>query len=176
MLSQNLEKTLHHALAASAERRHEYATLEHLLFALCDDADAIAVMRACNVDIEQLRTTVRDFLNDELTELVSPTGEDPKPTAGVQRVVQRAANKLAPAAIAAPTGASAHKGTRKILLEGNEGYVDAQIFERNALAPGQVVRGPAIIEQTDTTTLVEPGWRAEVAANEVLILTLEKPA
>ena len=72
MLSQNLEKTLHHALAAAAERRHEYATLEHLLIALCDDADAVAVMRACNVDIEQLRTTVREFLNEEMSELVSP--------------------------------------------------------------------------------------------------------
>src|SRR3954463_8748745 len=91
MLSQNLEKTLHHALAAAAERRHEYATLEHLLIALCDDADAVAVMRACNVDIEQLRTSVREFLNEELGELVSPMGEDPKPTAGFQRVVQRAA-------------------------------------------------------------------------------------
>ena len=91
MLSQNLEKTLHHALAAAAERRHEYATLEHLLIALCDDADAVAVMRACNVDIEQLRTTVREFLNEEMSELVSPLGEDPKPTAGFQRVVQRAA-------------------------------------------------------------------------------------
>jgi ATP-dependent Clp protease ATP-binding subunit ClpA len=91
MLSQNLEKTLHHALAAAAERRHEYATLEHLLIALCDDADAIAVMRACNVDIEQLRGTVRQFLNDDLNDLVSPMGDDPKPTAGFQRVVQRAA-------------------------------------------------------------------------------------
>jgi len=91
MLSQNLEKTLHHALAAAAERHHEYATLEHLLFALCDDTDAIAVMRACNVDIEQLRNSVRDFLNEDLRDLVSIANEDPKPTAGFQRVVQRAA-------------------------------------------------------------------------------------
>ena len=91
MLSQNLEKTLHHALAAAAERRHEYATLEHLLMALCDDTDAIAVMRACNVDIDQLRDTVRQFLTDELSDLASPVGGDPKPTAGFQRVVQRAA-------------------------------------------------------------------------------------
>ncbi|MGE4064806.1 MAG: ATP-dependent Clp protease ATP-binding subunit ClpA [Rhodospirillaceae bacterium] len=91
MLSQNLEKTLHAALAAASDRRHEYATLEHLLIALCDDVDAVSVMRACNVDVDQLRNTVRDFLNDELTELVSPLGEDPKPTNGFQRVVQRAA-------------------------------------------------------------------------------------
>jgi len=91
MLSQNLEKTLHIALAAAAERRHEYATLEHLLFALCDDTDAIAVMRACNVDIDHLRNTTRQFLNEDLSDLVTPLGEDPKPTAGFQRVVQRAA-------------------------------------------------------------------------------------
>jgi ATP-dependent Clp protease ATP-binding subunit ClpA len=91
MLSQNLEKTLHAALAAAAERRHEYATLEHLLISLCEDVDAVAIMRACNVDVDLLRNTVRDFLNEELTELVSPLGEDPKPTNGFQRVVQRAA-------------------------------------------------------------------------------------
>ena len=91
MLSQNLEKTLHHALAAAAERRHEYATLEHLLLALCDDTDAIAVMRACNVDIEHLRDIVRQFLNEDLRDLVSLSSDDPKPTAGFQRVVQRAA-------------------------------------------------------------------------------------
>jgi ATP-dependent Clp protease ATP-binding subunit ClpA len=91
MLSQNLEKTLHHALAAAAERRHEYATLEHLLIALCEDTDAIGVLRACNIDIEQLRDIVRQFLNDDLRDLVATSGEDPKPTAGFQRVVQRAA-------------------------------------------------------------------------------------
>ena len=91
MLSQNLEKTLHHALAAAAERRHEYATLEHLLVALCDDTDAIAVMRACSVDIEQLSDLVRQFLNEDLRDLVSLSSDDPKPTAGFQRVVQRAA-------------------------------------------------------------------------------------
>ncbi len=91
MLSQNLEKTLHLALATAAERRHEYATLEHLLIALCDDSDAIAVMRACNVDIEQLRGIVRQFINEDLRDLVSIASDDPKPTAGFQRVVQRAA-------------------------------------------------------------------------------------
>jgi len=55
MLSPNLEQSLHRALAHAKERRHEYATLEHLLLALADDQDAIAVMRACNVDIERLR-------------------------------------------------------------------------------------------------------------------------
>jgi ATP-dependent Clp protease ATP-binding subunit ClpA len=55
MLSRNLEKTLHRALGYANERRHEYATLEHLLLALVEDQDAIAVLRACNVDVDALR-------------------------------------------------------------------------------------------------------------------------
>ncbi|NKB44814.1 MAG: ATP-dependent Clp protease ATP-binding subunit ClpA [Alphaproteobacteria bacterium] len=91
MLSQNLEKTLHHALALAAERDHEYATLEHLLLALCDDQDAISVMRACNVDLDQLTQVLTGFVDEDLEELVASHEEDPKPTAGFQRVVQRAA-------------------------------------------------------------------------------------
>ena len=91
MLSQNLEKTLHHALALASDRDHEYATLEHLLLALCEDQDAIAVMRACNVEVEELAKVLTGFIDEDLTELVSTETADPKPTAGFQRVVQRAA-------------------------------------------------------------------------------------
>ena len=91
MLSQNLEKTLHRALAQATERRHEYATLEHLLLALCDDQDAMAVMRACNVEVEKLKASVKEFLDEELSDLATTSGDDPKPTAGFQRVIQRAA-------------------------------------------------------------------------------------
>ena len=51
MLSHNLEQTLHRALALANERRHEYSTLEHLLLALNDDQDAVAVLRACGVEL-----------------------------------------------------------------------------------------------------------------------------
>ena len=91
MLSQNLEKTLHQALALAAERDHEYATLEHLLLALCDDQDAVAVMRACNVEVEELSKVLTGFIDEDLAELVITGDLDPKPTAGFQRVVQRAA-------------------------------------------------------------------------------------
>jgi ATP-dependent Clp protease ATP-binding subunit ClpA len=91
MLSQNLEKTLHHALALASDRDHEYATLEHLLLALCEDQDAIAVMRACNIEVEELSKVLTGFVDDDLSELTSSEGADPKPTAGFQRVVQRAA-------------------------------------------------------------------------------------
>jgi ATP-dependent Clp protease ATP-binding subunit ClpA len=88
--SRNLEQSLHRALALANERRHEYATLEHLLLALIDDQDAAAVMRACNVDLEKLRRTITAYVDTELDNLVTDRGEDSKPTAGFQRVIQRA--------------------------------------------------------------------------------------
>src|ERR1700760_3901176 len=91
MLSPNLEKTLHRALAYANERRHDFATLEHLLLALTEDHDAIAVMRGCNVDVERLRRDLVDYIDSQLGNLVSSHGGEAKPTAGFQRVLQRAA-------------------------------------------------------------------------------------
>jgi len=91
MLSRNLEKTLHRALAHANERRHEYATLEHLLLALTEDQDAVAVLRACTVDLEKLRRELVNYVDNELGNLVSTHAEDAKPTASFQRVLQRAA-------------------------------------------------------------------------------------
>ena len=91
MLSRNLEQTLHRALSFASDRRHEYATLEHLLLGLTDDVDASAVLRACGVDIEKLRNDLVEFLDKDLAGLATDRGGDPKPTAGFQRVVQRAA-------------------------------------------------------------------------------------
>ncbi|WP_037393463.1 AAA family ATPase, partial [Sinorhizobium fredii] len=88
--SPSLEKALHQALTFANERHHEYATLEHLLLALIDDADAAAVMGACNVNLEALRKTVTDYVDNELSNLITGYDEDSKPTAGFQRVIQRA--------------------------------------------------------------------------------------
>jgi ATP-dependent Clp protease ATP-binding subunit ClpA len=88
--SQSLEKALHQALTIANERHHEFATLEHLLLALIDDQDAAAVMRACNVDLDELRGTVLNYIDTELDNLVTGYDEDSKPTAGFQRVIQRA--------------------------------------------------------------------------------------
>ncbi|HIJ37392.1 MAG TPA: ATP-dependent Clp protease ATP-binding subunit ClpA [Rhodospirillaceae bacterium] len=91
MLSRNLEQSLHRALALASERRHEYATLEHLLLSLTEDQDAIAVLRACNVELDRLRRDLTDFVDGALADLVTQRVGDPKPTAGFQRVIQRAA-------------------------------------------------------------------------------------
>ncbi|GGA54178.1 ATP-dependent Clp protease ATP-binding subunit ClpA [Nitratireductor aestuarii] len=88
--SQGLERALHQALTYANERHHEYATLEHLLLALIDDQDAAAVMRACNVDLEALRRNIVEYIDGELDNLVTGYDEDSKPTAGFQRVIQRA--------------------------------------------------------------------------------------
>ena len=88
--SRSLEQSLHRALALANERHHEYATLEHLLLALIDDQDAAAVMRACNVETEKLKRNLSSYLESELDNLVTDGGDDSKPTAGFQRVIQRA--------------------------------------------------------------------------------------
>lgn len=88
--SRSLEKALHQALALANERSQEYATLEHLLLALVDDQDAAAVMRACNVDLDLLRRNLIEYIDTELDNLVHDTDDDSKPTAGFQRVIQRA--------------------------------------------------------------------------------------
>ncbi len=91
MLSRNLEQTLNKALSLASERRHEYATLEHLLLGLVDDTDAATVLRACGVDLDKLRVDLTEFLDKDLHGLASERPAEPKPTAGFQRVVQRAA-------------------------------------------------------------------------------------
>jgi ATP-dependent Clp protease ATP-binding subunit ClpA len=88
--SQGLERALHQALTFANERHHEYATLEHLLLALLDDGDAAAVMRACNVNLDELKQTVLTYIDTELDNLITGYDEDSKPTAGFQRVIQRA--------------------------------------------------------------------------------------
>jgi len=91
MLSPALETTLHRALGHAREHQHEFATLEHLLLALTEDEDAIAVMNACGVHLDALRKTLLEYVENDLTALVTPVREEPKPTAGFQRVLQRAA-------------------------------------------------------------------------------------
>ncbi len=90
--SNTLEQSIHAALALANARRHELATLEHLLLALVDEPDAAKVMKACSVDLEDLRTTLVEFIDDELATLVTEVeGSEAVPTAAFQRVIQRAA-------------------------------------------------------------------------------------
>ena len=90
--SSTLESAIHAALALANDRRHEFATLEHLLLALLDEPDAIRVMKACNVDLTELRGTLVEFIDEDLSNLVTDIdGSEAVPTAAFQRVIQRAA-------------------------------------------------------------------------------------
>ncbi|MEO7655066.1 MAG: ATP-dependent Clp protease ATP-binding subunit ClpA, partial [Sphingomicrobium sp.] len=88
--ARDLEQTLHNALGEASKRRHEYATLEHLLVALIDDDHASKVMIACGVSRDELRSSVKQYLDHELGALIADSATDPTPTSGFQRVVQRA--------------------------------------------------------------------------------------
>ncbi len=88
--SRSLEKALHRALALAASRRQELATLEHLLLSLTDDKDAIGVMKACGVNIDELKDSLSEYIDSELANLVTDNVTEAKPTASFQRVIQRA--------------------------------------------------------------------------------------
>ncbi len=88
--SRQLEESLHRAVALANQRSHEYATLEHLLLSLTEDEDSIGVMKACDVDLGVLKTTLTNYVDNELKSLVVDDGEDAKPTPSFQRVIQRA--------------------------------------------------------------------------------------
>ena len=90
LFSETLEKTIHRAIALATARRHELATLEHLLLSLTEDKDASAVLRACNVDIDILRENLNAYMEDDLQTLIVDELEEAKPTTGFHRVVQRA--------------------------------------------------------------------------------------
>ena len=106
MLSPRLEQTLHRAIALANQNHHEFATLEHLLLALTEDQDAIAVMRACGVNLDKIRQDLNLYMEEELSGLINPGVSEAKPTAGFQRVLQRAAIHVQSAGREEVTGAN----------------------------------------------------------------------
>ena len=105
--SDTLEKAIHVALAHSNSLKHELATLEHLLLALTEEPDASLVLRACNVDLEKLRSSLTEFITAELKSLVTDVeGSESVPTAAFQRVVQRAAIHVQSSGRSEVTGAN----------------------------------------------------------------------
>ena len=67
----------------ASEKNHQYVTLEHLLFSLMDEEDAVNVMKACSVDIGLLRENLEHYIDHELNNIVnSEKLSDPQPTAG----------------------------------------------------------------------------------------------
>ena len=89
MIAQELEVSLHMAFMEARQKRHEFITVEHLLLALLDNPSASEVLKACVVDIEDLRKTLAEFVAEH-TPVVNGDNVDTQPTLGFQRVIQRA--------------------------------------------------------------------------------------
>jgi ATP-dependent Clp protease ATP-binding subunit ClpA len=105
--SSTLEAAIHNALGHANQRKHELATLEHLLLALLDEPDAARVMKACGVELEKLRKNILAFLDEELDALISDVdGSEAAPTTGFQRVIQRAAIHVQSSGRSEVTGAN----------------------------------------------------------------------
>src|SRR5499426_3416665 len=162
--SRSLEQSLHRALAIANERHHEYATLEHLLLALIDDQDASAVMRACNVDLDKLRRSLTAYLESELENLITDGSEDSKPTAGFQRVIQRAVIHVQSSGREEVTGANVlvaifaeRESHAAYFLQEQDmtrydavNYISHGIAKRVGLSESRPVRG--VDEEADTKT------------------------
>src|SRR3982075_1683228 len=184
--SRSLEQSLHRALALANERHHEYATLEHLLLALIDDQDAAAVMRACNVDLDKLRRSLTAYLESELENLVSDGNEDSKPTAGFQRVIQRAVIHVQSSGREEVTGANVlvaifaeRESHAAYFLQEQDmtrydavNYISHGIAKRPGMSESRPVRG--VDEETDAKTGDEPKKKGD--ALDAYCLNLNKKA
>ncbi|MGA7039222.1 MAG: Clp protease N-terminal domain-containing protein, partial [Pseudolabrys sp.] len=184
--SRSLEQSLHRALAIANERHHEYATLEHLLLALIDDQDASAVMRACNVDLDKLRRSLTAYLESELENLITDGAEDSKPTAGFQRVIQRAVIHVQSSGREEVTGANVlvaifaeRESHAAYFLQEQDmtrydavNYISHGIAKRPGLSESRPVRG--VEEETDTKGGDEPKKKGD--ALEAYCVNLNKKA
>src|ERR671923_1234766 len=184
--SQSLEQSLHRALAIANERHHEYATLEHLLLALIDDKDAAAVMRACSVDLDLLRRNLLEYIDQELDNLITEDGEDAKPTAGFQRVIQRAVIHVQSSGREEVTGANVlvaifaeRESHAAYFLQEQDmtrydavNYISHGIAKRPGLSESRPVRG--VDEETDTKTGDEPKKKGD--ALDAYCVNLNKKA
>jgi ATP-dependent Clp protease ATP-binding subunit ClpA len=193
--SRSLEKALHRALSFAAERRQEYATLEHLLLSLTEDKDAIAVLRACGVDLDELRDDLSDYVDNELANLISETTQEAKPTAGFQRVIQRAVIHVQSSGREEVTGANVlvaifaeRESHAAFFLQEQDmtrydavNYISHGIAKRPGLSESRAVRGA---EEEDTTSEETPAaaqggggkGKKEQSALEAYCVDLNKKA
>jgi ATP-dependent Clp protease ATP-binding subunit ClpA len=184
--SRNLEQSLHRALALANERNHEYATLEHLLLSLIDDQDASAVMRACNVDLDKLRHNLVAYVDSELENLIAEGGEDSKPTAGFQRVIQRAVIHVQSSGREEVTGANVlvaifaeRESHAAFFLQEQDmtrydavNYISHGIAKRPGLTEPRVAKGAE--DEADTKTGDEPKKKGD--ALDSFCINLNKKA
>jgi len=180
--SNSLEVAIHGALALANKRKHELATLEHLLLALIDEEDAALVMRACEVDLEGLRKTLIKFLDNELGSLVSESDEaEAAPTTAFQRVIQRAAIHVESSGRSEVTGANVlvaifaerESHAAYFLQEQNMTRYDAVNFISHGVAKDPAFGESRTLEGADTmddfTTEVDTPEKEETALEKYCV-------
>jgi ATP-dependent Clp protease ATP-binding subunit ClpA len=186
--SRSLEQALHRALSIASEKNHEYATLEHLLLALIDDRDAAAVMRACSVDLELLRRSLENYIENELSSLTVDEGEGSKPTAGFQRVIQRAVIHVQSSGREEVTGANAliaifaeRESHAAFFLQEQDmtrydavNFISHGIAKRQGASETRPVRG--VDEDTSDDSVGEQGKKQGESALDAYCINLNKKA
>ncbi|MEE9351774.1 MAG: ATP-dependent Clp protease ATP-binding subunit ClpA [Thiotrichaceae bacterium] len=90
MLSTEVEYSINTLFRDAREKRHEFVTVEHLLFAMTSNPNAAEALRACGIDIPVLQTELDSFIEDSTPVLFSEDERETQPTLGFQRVIQRA--------------------------------------------------------------------------------------
>ena len=184
--SRSLEQSLHRALSFANERHHEYATLEHLLLSLIEDQDAAAVMKACNVDLDKLKGSLVEYIDTELDNLVTDGSEDAKPTAGFQRVIQRAVIHVQSSGREEVTGANVlvaifaeRESHAAFFLQEQDmtrydavNYISHGVAKRAGMSESRPVRG--VEEETETKTGEETKKKAD--ALDAYCINLNKKA
>jgi ATP-dependent Clp protease ATP-binding subunit ClpA len=165
--SHTLEEAIHRALGLANARRHELATLEHLLLALVDEVEAARVMRACGVDLDELRRALTKFIDEELEALVSDVdGSEAAPTTGFQRVIQRAAIHVQSSGRTEVTGANVlvaifaeRESHAAFFLQEQDmtrydavNYISHGVAKNPAFGESRPVRGAEEPEEEKTTT------------------------
>ena len=92
MISKELSATLGFAVKEAKKRRHEYVSIEHILFAILNDPNGIEIIENCGGDVENLLDALENFFDEKIERI--PKGNDYvlQQTIGFQRVIQRAVN------------------------------------------------------------------------------------
>ncbi|MCY7270656.1 MAG: ATP-dependent Clp protease ATP-binding subunit ClpA, partial [Sphingomonas bacterium] len=175
--ARELEESLHNALGEASKRRHEYATLEHLLMALIDDEHASKVMTSCGVNRDELKATVKHYLDNELGALVADSATDPTPTSGFQRVVQRAILHVQSSGRDDVTGAN----VLVALFSERESYavyflqqqdmsrLDAVTFISHGVGKGEAAPEPREVNGTEEKTEAKTGDKKESALSQFTV-------
>lgn len=169
--SSTLEQAIHHSLAFANARKHETATLEHLLLALIDEPDAAQALQACAVNLDALRETVTNFLDEDCTILISETeGSEATPTAAYQRIIQRAAIHVQSSGREEVTGANVlvaifaerESNAAVFLQEQDMTRYDAVNYIAHGIAKNPLLsesRLNAVFEEEEEELLTEAEWR-----------------